>query len=89
MNKGTEMKLVQVNAEIYQKFLNEQAYVNFLQSVEQGRKMQSMGWNVEYLQFEKNGIAVAGVMLGTIPLMKLFRYCYMPRGIIMDYHDAS
>ena len=51
--------------------------------------MESNGWKIEYLQFVENNTVVASGMIGMIPLMKIFKYCYVPRGlswIIMIQH---
>lgn len=83
------MKLIQVNEETYNAFLKTRDYVNFLQSTEQSDKMKSNGWTIDYVQFEEENRTVAGAFLATMPLMKVFRYCYIPRGILMNYHDSS
>ena len=83
------MRLIQVNEETYNEFLKSRDYVNFLQSVQQSDKMKSAGWNIDYVQFSENDTLVGGAFLATIPLMKVFHYCYIPRGILMDYHDSS
>mgnify|MGYP000033076709 CR=1 FL=1 len=77
------MKLIQVNEETYNAFLKTRDYVNFLQSTEQSDKMKSNGWTIDYVQFEEENRTVAGAFLATMPLMKVFRYCYIPRGILM------
>ena len=73
----------------YQKYLDEMTSVDFLQSVQQGKKMQKLGWMVEYVQAKEDGKIVAAAMLCMIPLMKVFRYCYIPRGFFCDYHDQK
>ena len=73
----------------YQKYLDEMTSVDFLQSVQQGKKMQKLGWMVEYVQAKEDGKIVAAAMLCMIPLMKVFRYCYIPRGFFCDYRDQK
>ena len=83
------MILEEISYQDYQSFLNQQSSVDFLQSVEQGKKMQKLGWTVEYVQANENDEIKASAMLCMIPLMKIFRYCYIPRGFFCDYHNQK
>ena len=83
------MQIKKINDVEYQKYLDSIEYAGFLQSVEASKKMESNGWKIEYLQFVENNTVVASGMIGMIPLMKIFKYCYVPRGFIMDYHDSA
>ena len=69
------MILEEISCQEYQNFLDQQSHVDFLQSVEQGRRMAKQGWTVEYVQAKENGEIRATAMLCMIPLMKIFRYC--------------
>ena len=51
--------------------------------------MHNQGWKVAYVRASENGEAKAAAMLCMIPLMKVFRYCYIPRGFLCDYHDQK
>lgn len=83
------MILETITKEEYKKQLDTYDRVDFLQSVQQAEKMRNNGWNVEYL-FLKDGDTVKGsAMCATMPLMKIFHYAYIPRGMIMDYHDEQ
>ncbi|MCI6515332.1 MAG: aminoacyltransferase [Erysipelotrichaceae bacterium] len=83
------MILEEISCQEYQNFLDQQSHVDFLQSVEQGKRMAKQGWIVEYVQAKENGEIRAAAMLCMIPLMKIFRYCYIPRGYFCDYHDQK
>ena len=83
------MILEEISCQEYQNFLDQQSHVDFLQSVEQGKRMAKQGWTVEYVQAKENGEIRAAAMLCMIPLMKIFRYCYIPRGYFCDYHDQK
>lgn len=82
------MQIKKIKDVEYQQYLDSIEYAGFLQSVEASKKMESNGWKIEYLQFVENNTVVASGMIGMIPLMKVFKYCYVPRGFIMDYHDS-
>ena len=83
------MQIRSIDENKYQAYLDSIEYADFLQSVEQSNKLKSNGWQVEYLQFVENDVVKASAMIGIIPLMKVFKYCYVPRGFIMDYHDKD
>ena len=83
------MILEEITSEEYQKFLDKEKSVDFLQSVQQGNRMHNQGWKVAYVRASENGEAKAAAMLCMIPLMKVFRYCYVPRGFFCDYHDEA
>ena len=83
------MQIRSIDENKYQAYLDSIEYADFLQSVEQSNKLKSNGWQVEYLQFVENDVVKASAMIGIIPLMKVFKYCYVPRGFIMDYHDKG
>ena len=83
------MILEEITSEEYQKFLDKEKSVDFLQSVQQGNRMHNQGWKVAYVRASENGEAKAAAMLCMIPLMKVFRYCYIPRGFFCDYHDEA
>lgn len=83
------MILEEISSQKYQEYLDQTAYAEFLQAVEQGNRMEKQGWSVEYVRAVQNGEVKAAAMLCMIPLMKIFRYCYIPRGFFCDYHDRN
>ena len=55
----------------------------FLQSDYQGMKvLRSDGWEVEYIEASKQTVMTVCnfSMIACMPLMKVFKYCYIPRG---------
>lgn len=52
-------------------------------------KCSQRGWEVEYIEAIKDGKTVAFGMIACMPLMKVFKYCYIPRGFFMDYHSKE
>ncbi|MGM9940497.1 MAG: peptidoglycan bridge formation glycyltransferase FemA/FemB family protein [Bulleidia sp.] len=83
------MRMETADLEIYTKYVHDLGTADFLQSEHQALRMKETGWNVEYL-FLKDGDQIKGAaMCATMPLMKVFRYAYIPRGMIMDYNDEQ
>ncbi len=83
------MNIKKINIQQYNEYLNTLSHVDFLQSPMQAQKLSLNGWEVEFIQVMDRETVVASAMLCIIPLMKVFKYCYIPRGIIMDYHNDS
>ena len=83
------MELKTVDFQVYKEYLEGLDSVDFLQSDVHAKKLASNGWEIECIQFiDQNQIVAAGVF-AYIPLMKCFKYCYVPRGFLMDYHNEK
>ena len=83
------MQIQTINIQTYREYLDTLDAVIFQQSDYQARKFEQDGWHVEFIQAKENGQVYATCMLAFIPLMKIFKYCYIPRGFIADYKDGS
>ena len=83
------MELKTISIQEYRKYLDSVEYADFLQSDHQAEKLMKNGWHVEFVQIVDSEKIVASAMLAMISLMKIFKYCYVPRGIIMDYHNEK
>ena len=83
------MELRNINIQQYSEFLNTQHEKDFLQSDFEARKLSKDGWEVEFIEAYQGNERVAVSMLAYIPLMKVFKYCYIPRGFFIDYHNKE
>lgn len=83
------MKLKTITKDEYSNLIEAMNRADFLQSVQQGNKMQGDGYEVEYFKAEENGELMVLAMLVIIPFGKIMRYCYIPRGFLCDYHDEN
>lgn len=83
------MELKTINIQEYRDFLNSQHIKDFLQSDYEAEKLSNNGWKVEFIEAINGQQRVAVSMLAYMPLMKLFKYCYIPRGFFADYHNKE
>ena len=83
------MQIQSINIQTYREYLETLDAVIFQQSDYQAKKFEHDGWRVEFIQAKEDGQVYATCMLAFIPLMKVFQYCYIPRGFIADYKDKS
>lgn len=81
------MQIKTISIQKYHEYLDTIHEKEFLQSDYQGMKFSQRGWEVEYIEAIKDGKTVAFSMIACMPLMKVFKYCYIPRGFFMDYHQ--
>ncbi len=81
------MELKKIGIQEYKKYLEGIRAVEFLQSDYHAKKLALNGWEIEYIQIMDQDKIIASGILAMIPLMKKFKYCYVPRGFLMDYHD--
>ena len=83
------MQIKTISIQKYHEYLDTIHEKEFLQSDYQGMKFSQRGWEVEYIEAIKDGKTVAFSMIACMPLMKVFKYCYIPRGFFMDYHSKE
>lgn len=83
------MNIEKINIQIYREYLDTLDEVVFQQSDYQAKKFAHDGWSVEFIQAKDEGQVFATCMLAFIPLMKIFKYCYIPRGFIADYKNEK
>ena len=83
------MQIKTISVHKYHEYLDTVHEKEFLQSDYQGMKFSQRGWEVEYIEAIKDGKTVAFSMIACMPLMKVFKYCYIPRGFFMDYHSKE
>ena len=83
------MQIKTISVHKYHEYLDTVHEKEFLQSDYQGVKFSQRGWEVEYIEAIKDGKTVAFSMIACMPLMKVFKYCYIPRGFFMDYHSKE
>lgn len=79
------MEFTQINEVDYQAFFDKSPYRNFMNSVEAMKLKRENNWRVEFVGVKDQGELVAAAALSSIPVMKLFRYYTIQRGILMDY----
>ena len=61
----------------------------FQQSKYHAKKFEHDGWTVEFIQASQDKEVYATCMLAYLPLMKVFKYCYVARGFLADYKDKD
>ena len=83
------MQIKSIHSDLYESFLEKYPYQSFLHSSYAGNKLENDGWNVEYLGYFNQEECVATCLLATLPLMKVFRYAYIPRGMAIDYKEKG
>lgn len=83
------MQIQTISIEKYREHLDALDAVIFQQSDYQARKFEKDGWHVEFIEARQTDTLYAVCMLAYIPLMKVFKYCYIPRGFIADYKDEK
>ena len=83
------MELKVISIAEYKEKINSLHSVIFQQSDYHAKKFENDGWNVEFIEAVDGFNTFALAMLAYIPLMKVFKYCYIPRGFIADYHDLD
>lgn len=80
-----ELKVISITE--YKEKIQSLHSVAFQQSEYHAKKLENDGWKVECIEAIDDSGVYAVAMLTYIPLMKIFKYCYIPRGFLADYHD--
>ena len=83
------MQIKTISIQEYRNYLDTLDAVIFQQSDFQAQKFMHDGWQVEFIQASEQGNVYATCMLAYIPLMKVFKYCYISRGFIADYKQKD
>ncbi len=83
------MELKQITFEQYEIMVQDVRKIDFLQSPYQAKKMQDSGWDLEFYALYDHDECKALSMVALMPLMKFFRYAYIPRGMLIDFHDRE
>ncbi len=83
------MQIKTISIQEYRNFLDTLDAVIFQQSDFQAQKFMHDGWQVEFIQASEQSNVYATCMLAYIPLMKVFKYCYISRGFIADYKQKD
>lgn len=78
------MNFVEINQLEYEDWLQKFPNRNFLQSGYEGAKMQHDGWDVKYYRAKKDNQVFVCFMICIRPLLKFFRYAYIPRGVLFE-----
>ena len=74
------MNLKRLAPQDYETWIKKFENRNFLQSSYEGDKMKKDGWDIHYLAGMKENTICVCAMVAIKPLMKFFRYAYIPRG---------
>ena len=83
------MKIRQLTVQEYGTFLKQRTHVNFLQSVEEYRKLQCDNQNTEIIGFVDGDVLYGAGILVYTRYAKLFYKCYVPRGFVFDYRNKE
>lgn len=76
-----------INEKAYLEFGEKQENWSFLQTPEQKRKMQNGIYETELIGFyDENNQLQAAAMLAFAPVARIYQYCLISGGILMDYH---
>lgn len=78
-----------INIQQYSEYLDTVDTAVFQQSPFHAKKFEHDGWSVEFIQASDEDEVYATCMLAYLPLMKVFKYCYVARGFLADYKDKD
>ena len=83
------MRFDTINIQLYSEYLDTVDTAVFQQSPFHAKKFEHDGWTVEFIQASQEKEVYATCMLAYLPLMKVFKYCYVARGFLADYKDRE
>lgn len=83
------MRINTINIQQYSEYLDTVDTAVFQQSPFHAKKFEHDGWSVEFIQASHENEVYATCMLAYLPLMKVFKYCYVARGFLADYKDKD
>lgn len=83
------MQINTINIQQYSEYLDTVDTAVFQQSPFHAKKFEHDGWSVEFIQASDEDEVYATCMLAYLPLMKVFKYCYVARGFLADYKDKD
>ncbi|WP_296055607.1 peptidoglycan bridge formation glycyltransferase FemA/FemB family protein [uncultured Holdemanella sp.] len=83
------MQINTINIQQYSEYLDTVDTAVFQQSPFHAKKFEHDGWSVEFIQASQENEVYATCMLAYLPLMKVFKYCYVARGFLADYKDKD
>ena len=83
------MRIDTINIQQYSEYLDTVDTAVFQQSPFHAKKFEHDGWTVEFIQASQEKEVYATCMLAYLPLMKVFKYCYVARGFLADYKDRD
>lgn len=83
------MRIDTINIQQYSEYLDTVDTAVFQQSPFHVKKFEHDGWTVEFIQASQEKEVYATCMLAYLPLMKVFKYCYVARGFLADYKDRD
>lgn len=83
------MQINTINIQQYSEYLDTVDTAVFQQSPFHAKKFEHDGWSVEFIQASHENEVYATCMLAYLPLMKVFKYCYVARGFLADYKDKD
>ena len=83
------MRINTINIQQYSEYLDTVDTAVFQQSPYHAKKFEHDGWSVEFIQASQEDEVYATCMLAYLPLMKVFKYCYVARGFLADYKDKD
>ena len=83
------MRINTINIQQYSEYLDTVDSAVFQQSKYHAKKFEHDGWTVEFIQASQEKKVYATCMLAYLPLMKVFKYCYVARGFLADYKDKD
>lgn len=78
-----------INIQQYSEYLDTVDTAVFQQSPFHAKKFEHDGWSVEFIQASQENEVYATCMLAYLPLMKVFKYCYVARGFLANYKDKD
>lgn len=83
------MRINTINIQQYSEYLDTVDTAVFQQSPFHAKKFEHDGWSVEFIQASQEDEVYVTCMLAYLPLMKVFKYCYVARGFLADYKDKD
>jgi lipid II:glycine glycyltransferase (peptidoglycan interpeptide bridge formation enzyme) len=84
-----EVMIRSISAAEYENWIDSIEEKSFIQSSYQGIRMSADNWDVSFLAYLEHDEIAACAMLCMRPLMKVFRFAYIPGGILTKRKDQA
>lgn len=83
------MYLKPIDANLYESCLEKYPFQNYEQSIYVANKLIDEGYAIEYLGYFNQEECLACCMIATLPIMKVFKSAWIPKGMVIDYTDKA
>ncbi|MEG2305759.1 MAG: peptidoglycan bridge formation glycyltransferase FemA/FemB family protein [Erysipelotrichaceae bacterium] len=83
------MIFTQISEAEFEAFQKHHPYRNFLNSAAAIRLKKRSNWEVEFVGVKEKDELLCACFLSAIPIMKLYKYYYASRGLLIDFRDRA